>query len=452
MDAICGLAALPSGSHGGFWPGSRKDPSGTDSKPFVLLGVNGDEDRDTAKARARREGMTWRSWWDGGQEGPTATRWNVRGWPAIYVIDRQGIIRHKWNESAGAEPIEKAVSDELSLPNDPFLPEQWYLYPPGDGRGGPGSLNAIEGWRRIRPAEPIVVALLDSGLNYTHPDLAANIWKNERETPNGKDDDSNGYVDDLRGWDFAYADNNPIDRRSRKFPEQFDHSTALASLMAAVPDNGIGTAGIGRNIKVMNLRVAGEPDVEGQTSAPLETTLREAIRYAIRNRARVIVCTLGALDPPEKLFGTSLKEAEEAGVLFVLAAGNQGRNIDTSDFLNYSRVSEFLSRYPNVLVGGGTDRDGGLSPRMNFGKRVGIAAPCVDVVAPSWDGYERLKGPGASFAAPIVAAVAATLLSQEPKLTPAQVIARLREASVLAPGMEGVIGGGRLDMARLFRQ
>src|SRR5262249_47042609 len=140
----------------------------------------------------------------------------------------------------------------------------------------------------------------------------------------------------------------------------------------------------------------------------------------------------------------------EAGVLFVQAAGNQGRNIDTSKFFNYANVYEFLSRYSNVLIVGGTARDGGLSPQMNFGKRVGIAAPCVDVVAPSWDGYARLQGPGTSFAAPTVAAGAATLLSQEAELTPAQVIARLHEASVLAPGMTGVIGGGRLDMAGLF--
>jgi peroxiredoxin len=84
--------------------------------PFVLLGISGDDDRDTAKTVARREGMSWRSWWDGGKEGPTATRWNVRGWPAIYILDRQGIIRHKWNESPGAEPLEKAVANLLSLP------------------------------------------------------------------------------------------------------------------------------------------------------------------------------------------------------------------------------------------------------------------------------------------------------------------------------------------------
>ncbi|WP_165246280.1 S8 family serine peptidase [Paludisphaera soli] len=188
------------------------------------------------------------------------------------------------------------------VPNDPMLGEQWYLFSPGDERGEPGSLGAIEAWRRIRPAPPVVVALLDAGVNDAHPDLAANIWRNERETPNGKDDDGDGYVDDLHGWDFAYADNSPTDRRSRKFPDQADHGTVLASLMAAVPDNGIGTAGVGRNIQVMNLRVFGTPEAEGETSTPLTTTLPAAIRYAIRHGARVVVCTAVNLDPPR---GTS---------------------------------------------------------------------------------------------------------------------------------------------------
>jgi subtilisin family serine protease len=157
-----------------------------------------------------------------------------------------------------------------------------------------------------------------------------------------------------------------------------------------------------------------------------------------------LVCTLGSLDPPERYFGTSLQEAEDAGVLFIKSAGNQGRNIDND------QLFKFLSQYSNVIVVGGTNRDGTLSRHMNFGKRVGIAAPSVDMVFPSFDGYLRFKGPGTSFSAPIVAGVAATLLSQEPDLMPPQVIARLRDASVHAPGMEGVIGGGRLDMARLF--
>ena len=285
------------------------------------------------------------------------------------------------------------------------------------------------------------MALLDLGVNYTHPDLAANIWTNERETPNGQDDDGNGYVDDLQGWDFAYANNNPMSRPSRKFPDQFDHGTALASLMAAVPDNGIGIAGVGRNIKIMNLRVGGDPERDGQKANNIPKTLPEAIRYAIHNGARVIVCSILSLNNIEEL-EASLKEAEKAGILVVWAAGNHHSNIDQDRDFN------LLSQFANVLIVGGTTRDGTLSPYMNFGKRVGIAAPCVDVVFPSFNGYERFKGPGTSFAAPIVAAVAATLLSQEPKLTPSQVISRLKQASVIAPGMEGKIGGGRLDVAR----
>jgi subtilisin family serine protease len=329
------------------------------------------------------------------------------------------------------------------LPNDPKLAEQWYLYSPDDQNGSPGSINAIEAWRRVRTAKPIVVALVDLGVNDKPPDLEANIWRNERETPDGKDDDGNGYVDDLHGWDFAYANNRPIGRRSRKFPDEFDHGTALAGLMAAVAGNGIGTVGVGRNLKIMNLRIGGDPEFEDEISLPLETALPQAVRYAVRNWARVIVCTLGSLDPPEKHFETSLKEAEDAGVLIVQAAGNHAHDIDDEP------VTRFIARYSNVLVVGGTARDGALSPHMNFGQRVGIAAPCVDIMFPSFDSYERFKGPGTSLAAPIVAAAAATLLSQEPERTPAQLIARLKKGSKIAPGTEK-IGGGRLDMAKLF--
>ncbi len=330
------------------------------------------------------------------------------------------------------------------LPNDPMLAEQWYLFSPRDKRGGLGSINAVEAWQHIRPAKPIIVALLDWGVNYTHPDLEANMWKNERETQNGKDDDGNGYVDDTHGWDFAYARNHPVSRRAPRFPDQFDHGTALASLMGAVANNGIGTAGVGRNVKIMNLRVGGAPEFEGEKSVGLRTALPQAIRYSIRNGAKVILCTIGTIRDAEGDVKASVMEAEKAGVLLVRSAGNHGTNIDKDP------ERDFLAALSNVLIVGATIRDGTLSPSMNFGKLVGIAAPSVDMVFPSFGGYVRSKGPGTSFSTAIVAGVAGTLLSQEPDLTPAQVIARLKKASVVASGMEGQIGGGRLDMGRLF--
>lgn len=94
-------------------PHERNLVKGLEGKPFVLLGVNGDDDRDKARQAAGHEQMTWQSWWDGGVEGPTAARWNVRGWPTIYVIDREGIIRYKRNEALGLESVEKAVAKLL---------------------------------------------------------------------------------------------------------------------------------------------------------------------------------------------------------------------------------------------------------------------------------------------------------------------------------------------------
>ncbi|AMV37473.1 S8 family serine peptidase [Planctomyces sp. SH-PL62] len=330
-------------------------------------------------------------------------------------------------------------------PNDPMFSEQWYLYPPGDEHGAPGSLNAVEAWGHIRPAKPVAVALLDGGVNYKHPDLAANIWKNEREKPNGEDDDGNGYVDDLWGWDFAYEKNDPTSHPVPSIPDQHDHGTALAGLMAAVPDNGIGIVGVGRHVRVMNLRVAGSPEFEVREPVDLQTAFARAVRYAVRNGARVIACAFGQFERPTPDVEAALKEAERAGVLFLKSAGNAGRNID--DIPDYS----WLASYSNVLFVGGTTRDGSLAPILNFGRRVGVVVPSSELVYPSFDGYAKFEGPRSSFSVAIVAGVAATLLSQEPGLTPPQVIARLKEASVVEPGMEAKIGGGRLDMAKLFR-
>ena len=343
------------------------------------------------------------------------------------------------------EFIQKTKIDQ-KIPNDPLLKDQWYIFPSNHKLGEVGGIDAIKAWGMISPQSPITIAIFDAGMNYRHPDLEANIWTNTQETINGIDDDNNGYIDDIHGWDFVSGDNVPLSLREEKFPDQFDHGTAVAGLIAAVPDNGIGIAGIGRNVKVMPLRVVGAPDVKGGYHAGPRVTFPAAIRYAIRNGAKVIVCTtpLNSASPFRELIGPPLKETLESGVLFVRSAGNAGRNIDESD------EYELLSRFPNILVVGGTIRNGTLSPRMNYGMRAKIASPCVDMVFPSFDGYDRSVGPGTSFAAPIVAAVAATLLSQHPELSPERIIAKLRVEANAINGMSGKIDGGRLDMAKVF--
>lgn len=337
---------------------------------------------------------------------------------------------------------DKPRVDDTGLPNDPLLKEQWYLFSPDESLGRKGSVNAVNAWERIRTAKPVVVVILDGGVNWKHPDLVANVWRNEGETINGLDDDRNGYVDDLHGWDFAGADGDPSSRRSE---EAFDHGTMVAGLIAAVPNNEIGIAGVARNVKFMPLRVFGEAESASRKTVP------EAIRYAVRNGARVIVSTgaiksalttTGKADAIAALQGP-LAESNQKGVLVVESAGNDASSNDDD--------LEFLGRFSNLLIVGGTMQDGQLSKDLSYGKMVRLAAPCERMVFPSFEGYTSFATPGTSFAVPVAAGIAATIWSQRPDLTPAELIAILRESAIQESSMRGRISGGRVDMERALK-
>src|SRR5712692_2690192 len=162
------------------------------------------------------------------------------------------------------------LSQVLKQTNDPLFPNQWHL----DNRGANGSLanadvNAPQAWAYTTGSSNIVIALIDDGTQLDHPDLSANIFSNPGETLNGVDDDNNGYVDDLHGWDFFRDDNDP----SPEFPED-EHGTATAGVAAAVGNNGLDVASIAYNCRVMPVKVVGGPDF-----AP-DSTIAEAIYYA----------------------------------------------------------------------------------------------------------------------------------------------------------------------------
>jgi subtilisin family serine protease len=162
------------------------------------------------------------------------------------------------------------LSQVLKQTNDPLFPNQWHL----DNRGANGSLanadvNAPQAWAYTTGSSNIVIAIIDDGTQLDHPDLSANIFSNPGETLNGLDDDNNGYVDDLHGWDFFRDDNDP----SPEFPED-EHGTATAGVAAAVGNNGLDVASIAYNCRVMPVKVIGGPDF-----AP-DSTIAEAIYYA----------------------------------------------------------------------------------------------------------------------------------------------------------------------------
>src|SRR5207249_2153722 len=161
------------------------------------------------------------------------------------------------------------------LPNDPSFPELWGLRNTGQNGGTPGAdIHAERAWNVGTGSRTVRVAVIDSGIDYTHPDLAANIWENPGEIPgNGIDDDHNGYIDDVRGWNFVANNNNPMDDNG--------HGTHVAGIIGAVGNNGIGAAGVDWHAKIMQLKFLG-----ANGSGNLSDAIR-ALNYAVANGATV---------------------------------------------------------------------------------------------------------------------------------------------------------------------
>lgn len=331
----------------------------------------------------------------------------------------------------------------LTLPNDPRFPEQWALRNTGQSGGLVGAdIRAAEAWDTARGAPGVVVAVIDTGVDWNHPDLAANIWVNTAELAGlpGVDDDANGYVDDVRGWDFVSVppdwvspdedpgprDNDPMDFKG--------HGTHVAGIVAAVTDNATGIAGVSWYSKIMALR-AGYADPEG--SGLFETSDEvAAIVYAADNGAKVINMSFGGFEP-SKTEKTALDYASARGVTLVAAAGN-----------DRCRCREFPAAYANVIAVAASDRNDNSARFSNFGPWIDVAAPGVDIAStyPS-GGYENLAG--TSMAAPHVAGVAALLAAQHPDFSPGKIRQALRfSAADRGPaGWDERFGYGRVDAA-----
>lgn len=299
-------------------------------------------------------------------------------------------------------------------------------------------------WAKLgKSPQPVVVAVIDSGLDWHHLDFDwQNLWRNPGEVPdNGKDDDGNGYVDDIIGWDFMGQHNNPWDHDG--------HGTHVAGVIAASQDNETGMAGINPHARIMVLKAINN---FGHTRA---SYLAKAIMYAVDNGARVVNMSVGGknLSVIEK---EAVKYAVSKGVLIVVASGNEG--IDVGQF-GPAGVDGVLT----VAATGLDDTRAGFS---NWGAQVGIAAPGIDVLGlrarrtdtmldiPGveyvaggsfvGDDNRYYRGSGTSFAAPIVTGVASLVLSRYPELTGQQVARMLQQSAtdIDVPGVDQYSGYG----------
>lgn len=310
-----------------------------------------------------------------------------------------------------------------SPPDDPFFPLLWGLDNTGQDVSGPGvpdaDIDAPEAWSIWTGDPEFRVAVLDTGVNYNHPDLAANIWTNPGEILNGIDDDGNGYVDDLHGIDTIGSDSDPLDAG--------DHGTHCAGTIGAVGDNGLGVVGVNWRCRLVPIRTIGS-GTWSDTVEAMEYVLDQGITVSSNSYT-------GGGIIPQPMYEV-IQASQEIGHIFVVAAGNDGSNIDI-----YPTWPASMN-LPNIICVAGTNNIDGLYPSSNFGAfSVDVGAPAVDVYSTAGAmGYDYRTG--TSMACPHVAGVVALLWSRNPQLSWQQVIEIVKSTARPLAALEGITATG----------
>jgi thermitase len=320
--------------------------------------------------------------------------------------------------------------------NDEQFAQQWGLFNNGQNEGKAGAdISAMRAWSVTTGSEDVVVAVLDSGVDYTHPDLVNNIWTRPEIIKAYQDDDltEDGPVDDLHGFNVLDDNGEPMDENG--------HGTHCAGIIGAEGGNGLGIAGVNWHVKIMPLRFM-DSDGAGTTKDAIE-----AINYVIdRKRAgvnvRIISASWGS-GARSRALEDVIRQAYAEGILFVAAAGNAGSDND--------QTPHYPSGYGlgNVVSVAALDRRDQLASFSNYGaKSVNIAAPGQDILS-TWLNHGFVEKQGTSMAAPFVAGVAALMLAQNPKLTVDELRAKLLKAVDPIPALKGKISsGGRINAAK----
>jgi subtilisin family serine protease len=336
-----------------------------------------------------------------------------------------------------AEP--NVVFHTQVAPNDPLYAsrQQWYY----DLTGAP------KAWDVTRGNPGIVVAVLDTGVDVNHPDLKNNIWTNAGEIPdNGVDDDGNGYVDDVHGYNFAARNVECAGSQEPANPDIEDdngHGTFVAGIVAASGNNNIGVTGMAPNVKVLPVKAL---DCKGSGTALAATV---GLLYAAKSGARVVNLSFGSDDVSEVLHAAVVEAHDHYGVVIVAAAGNAGS----------SKVT-YPARDERVIAVSASDHSvtGAKASFSNWGPEVAVTVPGVDIASTlpaqfcgaEWScigNQPYAVGSGTSFSTPLVAGAAALILSKDPQLSPDQVKSRMMSSALDLPdgGFPHWDGAGRLQ-------
>jgi len=318
------------------------------------------------------------------------------------------------------------------IPDDPFFSSLWGLRNTGQKEGTPGAdINATNAWDLSTGSNRVIVAVVDTGVLYTHSDLSANIWTNPGEIPdNGIDDDLNGYTDDIHGWNFINDISDPLDDNG--------HGTHVSGIIGAEGNNGIGVTGVNWQVNIMALKFL-DASGSGSTSDAIP-----AILYANANGASVIS---NSWNGPGN--GTALKDAINASPAVVVCAAG---NIDQYNPVPNNDVApQYPASYPsaNIISVAATDNTDQLASFSHYGLiSVDLAAPGTDIYSTYVDGnYVSISG--TSMATPHVSGVAALVKSLNQSLTAVQIKQIIISTVDVKSSLSGLVNtSGRLNAYR----
>lgn len=324
----------------------------------------------------------------------------------------QNDIRIAWVEEDGW------VHASALVPNDPFyLPQQANL----------ALIGMPHAWGYTQGATDWPIAVIDTGIDLDHPDLDNKLWINTEETPaNGLDDDLNGYVDDVLGWNYVADNNLPQD--------DYSHGSAVSGIAAARGNNGIGIAGIAWQTPLMALKAL-DSNGEGHAS-----DAAEAILYAADNGARILNLSLGSVQEYQ-VITQAVDYAIAQGCLVIAAVGNDSAPV------------EYPAALPQVLAVAASNNSDQPASFSNRGPQVDLSAPGVEIFSLDKDGFYLDGLQGTSFSTPQVSGVAALIWGSYPEWSAAQVTEVLTATArdIGSAGKDDLTGWGRIDAEAAIR-